>query len=162
MALTSWHRRLQHSWVDLPNASLRRPMMNSSSTPRSTREARIFVADRSIPSSVFATAPKASRNISFRFYGSFSSTQILLISALQLRRRMIGATATCSCAISFLSKGAPAALDPLPSLRSSEFTSLSMGPLACISQALSVSLLIQCSCSLPQESNVRSSFRGET
>ena len=42
--------------------------------------------------------------------------------------------------------------------QSSEFTNLSMGLLASIIQALSISILIECGLALPQESNVHSCF----
>ena len=58
--------------------------------------------------------------------------------------------------ISFLLNSAPAVLDPLLSSKCSEFTSLEMRLRGCISQALSVCILIKCSCASPQESNATS------
>lgn len=75
--------------------------------------------------------------------------------------RAIGATGTYSHSILFLPEGALSLLDPLLSLKFFELMLLSMGLLTCIGKTLSVSLLIQYSCALPQESTVHT-FRGES
>lgn len=132
-----------------------------SSIPQSTGGLKILLQQ----SPTVPTAFQASRNFPFRFYGSFfpmlllSDANLVGIRAIlsRLSRRAIGASATCSRAISSLLRHAYS-FDPLHFLSPSELIPSSMGLLACFGQALSVLILIQSTSTSSQESNVTNPY----